>query len=311
MNSSTCTNCGTTLIGRWCHACGQQRIDREQRRLRHLFGQFFQALTDLDSRFWRSLIALLFRPGLLSRDYLDGRRVRWMSPVALFLLGSLVYFLAPGLSDFQLSFVEQVNADIAMQALPHPERLTDAQREAIRRDHPRQVHSDRVQPWIEARVGERQRELQRRDPSARYTVRDYAQAYDSAAGEISKPLMLIHLPLLALVLQGLFFWRRMLFAEHFVVAAHMFAFLLLFIELVVLPSGWLTTQMFGSANVPAPIKLAVLGLLVIHIALTLRRVYRIGIVWAVPAAVTALALLMLISVHVYRPLQFMLVFALT
>src|SRR3982750_1251113 len=92
---SSCTNCGTPLIGAFCHVCGQRRFVDSDRSFRHLIHQFVASATDLDGRIWRTVLALMFRPGLLSREYFAGRRARWISPASLFLAVSVIYFIAP------------------------------------------------------------------------------------------------------------------------------------------------------------------------------------------------------------------------
>ncbi|MCX7563245.1 DUF3667 domain-containing protein [Xanthomonadaceae bacterium XH05] len=57
-----------------------KRFVQSDHRFTHLLASFFEAATDLDGRFWRSLRALLFQPGRLARDYIDGARQRWMPP---------------------------------------------------------------------------------------------------------------------------------------------------------------------------------------------------------------------------------------
>ena len=68
----------------------------------HLLGEAFEALTDFDGRLWRSMRAVLLQPGRIGRDWFDGRRARWVSPIRLFLLANLLYFFAPGLTDLSL-----------------------------------------------------------------------------------------------------------------------------------------------------------------------------------------------------------------
>ncbi len=74
----------------------------------HLAHEFLATATDHDSRIWRTLLALLFRPGLLSHEYMEGRRARWISPISLFLAVYVIYFVAPlhG-SDVSLQFNSQ------------------------------------------------------------------------------------------------------------------------------------------------------------------------------------------------------------
>jgi hypothetical protein len=50
-------------------------------------------LTHADSRLWRTLLALLFKPGFLTREFLAGRRARYLPPVRLYLVLSVAFFL--------------------------------------------------------------------------------------------------------------------------------------------------------------------------------------------------------------------------
>lgn len=85
-----CRQCGAKLTGAYCHACGQKRFVDADRRLGHLLAPFFEALTSLDSGFWRSVRALALQPGRLSAEYLAGRRQTCMPPITLFLLANLL-----------------------------------------------------------------------------------------------------------------------------------------------------------------------------------------------------------------------------
>jgi hypothetical protein len=110
-----------------------------------------------------------------------------------------------------------------------------------------QVHSPLTASWVEGRVERRNRErLARTDGRLGYSVADYARAYDARMPEVSKLLIILHVPFMALALLGTFRRRGVYFAEHFVVSLHLFAFYILFLELVsggmtllhlVLPSG--------------------------------------------------------------------------
>ena len=67
MNESICANCGAVLAGEYCAACGQRRFRPRDRRMAHLLGESFDALTDFDGRIWRSLRAALLQPGRIAR----------------------------------------------------------------------------------------------------------------------------------------------------------------------------------------------------------------------------------------------------
>jgi hypothetical protein len=90
--SPACLNCGTVLAGPFCHYCGQP--DKNLLRffpvlLREMLADFM----DFDSRFARTMKPLLFHPGKLTRDYLDGRRFRYTPPLRLYIFASMAFFL--------------------------------------------------------------------------------------------------------------------------------------------------------------------------------------------------------------------------
>ncbi len=87
-----CPNCGSEQVGSFCAACGQRAGD-----LHTSVGQFMRDAMDglfsFDSRVWRTLIALVFRPGLLTVEYWQGRRASYVAPLRLYLFVSFFTFL--------------------------------------------------------------------------------------------------------------------------------------------------------------------------------------------------------------------------
>lgn len=131
-DSPTCLNCGTPLAGQYCGQCGQRASNRFisiWELTRDAFGDLFE----LDSRLWRTLIPLLIRPGKLTKDYLVGRRARYMPPFRMYLVLSLVFFVVAffnprdELAIFYEPVVEEVtDADDVLDA----EEIAAAKREA-------------------------------------------------------------------------------------------------------------------------------------------------------------------------------------
>jgi hypothetical protein len=87
-----CDNCGASVPGRYCGNCGQ-RLEPPLHSLGHFIGVAAEDLTHADSRLWRTLLALLIRPGKLTREFLSGRRASYLPPVRLYLVVSVVFFL--------------------------------------------------------------------------------------------------------------------------------------------------------------------------------------------------------------------------
>lgn len=88
-----CENCGAPLYGEYCAQCGQP-LKGLVRHFSSVIGDFFDTVFNIDSRVLRTIGPLLFKPGLLSLEYFAGRRVRYVTPMRLFLFLSLLAFLA-------------------------------------------------------------------------------------------------------------------------------------------------------------------------------------------------------------------------
>lgn len=88
-----CENCGAELRGEHCYACGQPTKGLV-RHFGSIMGDFVDTVFNIDGRIFRTLGPLLFKPGLLSLEYFAGHRVRYVSPVRLFVFTCLMAFLA-------------------------------------------------------------------------------------------------------------------------------------------------------------------------------------------------------------------------
>lgn len=78
-----CLNCGTALIGSHCYGCGQAA--HIHKTLGAFFHDLLHGVFHFEGKIWRTLPMLAWRPGRLTREYVDGRRASYVSPIALFL----------------------------------------------------------------------------------------------------------------------------------------------------------------------------------------------------------------------------------
>jgi hypothetical protein len=89
-HETACLNCGTRLVGSHCHACGQAA--HVHRTLGAFFHDLLHGVFHFEGKVWRTLPMLAWRPGELTRGYIDGRRARYVSPIALFLFFVFLMF---------------------------------------------------------------------------------------------------------------------------------------------------------------------------------------------------------------------------
>jgi len=86
-----CRNCGAPAPALYCPSCGQETqlaLPTARQFVKDAAGRYVA----IDGRLWRTLAALFFRPGFLTREYLEGRRRRYVRPARLFLVLSIAMF---------------------------------------------------------------------------------------------------------------------------------------------------------------------------------------------------------------------------
>ncbi|MEO7635227.1 MAG: DUF3667 domain-containing protein [Sphingomicrobium sp.] len=89
-HETACLNCGAALAGAYCHDCGQHA--HVHRTLGAFFHDFLHGVLHFEGKVWHTLPMLAWRPGELTRRYIDGQRARFVSPIALFLFSIFLMF---------------------------------------------------------------------------------------------------------------------------------------------------------------------------------------------------------------------------
>ncbi|MBV8500221.1 MAG: DUF3667 domain-containing protein [Paucibacter sp.] len=92
-----CANCGAALRGRFCAQCGQAA--HVHRSLLHMFEELLHGIFHFETKAWRTLPLLMFRPGRITREYIDGKRVRYVGPLPLFLFMMFAMFMTFSLTS--------------------------------------------------------------------------------------------------------------------------------------------------------------------------------------------------------------------
>lgn len=96
--TGACANCGETLQGAYCAGCGQADEPLRKPVHRFLIDSFIEFL-GIDGRVWRTLGVLLFKPGKLTAEYLQGRRRRYLRPLRVYLSSTLLFFVLLSIID--------------------------------------------------------------------------------------------------------------------------------------------------------------------------------------------------------------------
>jgi hypothetical protein len=86
-----CENCGAPMAGPFCAQCGQAAVDY-RRSFRHVIVDILDSFLNWDSKFFATIGWLIARPWHLTNQFLAGRRVRYVHPLRLYLLVSILFF---------------------------------------------------------------------------------------------------------------------------------------------------------------------------------------------------------------------------
>jgi small-conductance mechanosensitive channel len=98
LETASCLNCSRPLTGPYCASCGQKKQATDLT-LREFLHETTHELTNWDGKIPNTLKTLFFKPGVLTVDFLAGRRARWLSPLRLYLLCSLAFFVSKPIAE--------------------------------------------------------------------------------------------------------------------------------------------------------------------------------------------------------------------
>ena len=234
-----CGDCLAVVTGIYCAQCGQKQKS-PVRHFRQLAGEFFNDVLNLDARLLDTLKTLLFRPGRLSTEYFADRRTRYLGPIKLYFLLSIVAFFL-----IQQSLDTAVEAEAAATEVASDKADTDDMNFTIGNFNGKawDAKSNPIAvSWLpEAANALMNERLARLENTVRQ--KDWTQLMHAGLAATPQALLLL-LPFFALLLKLAYLFRKRLYMEHLIVALHNHAFLLLAISIgLVLSamSGWVAT----------------------------------------------------------------------
>ena len=225
-----CDNCGAPVSARYCGACGQ-RLEPPVHSLWHFLRVATEDLTHADSRLWRTLAALLFKPGYLTAQFLAGRRASYLPPVRLYLVLSVVFFIWVSASQSKLQVVQLDAPQAAGSAAVAPragERHSTPFSAALPAESAQQ-RAERLCQDVVYQGPWQQRLAPLASRACRQNVQDSGRSLREAFLHNLPRAMFVFLPLLAGAMM-LMYWRpRHYYVEHLLlfVHNHAFAFVLL------------------------------------------------------------------------------------
>jgi hypothetical protein len=306
-----CENCGAQLHGHWCAQCGQPAIDY-RRSFRHVIVDLLDEFLNWDSKFFATISLLLVRPWKLTNQFLAGHRVRYVHPLRLYLLASILFFFAVNywgksihLQPGKLTPENRAEIEAALEK----QNLTPEQRAKVERA----LNVANMSPEAAAIMAAKRKDTTAEETAATPASKEAATPpvdFSPAlfqSGNPSTPfekwietrakekigehgtnlqlfaktlisnlpyMMLCCIPLFALVLKILYIRRKIFYIDHLIYALHIHSFAYLATILIILATIGLSSVASGAS---AGWIIAVLWItFAAQILLSIRRVYRQG-----------------------------------
>jgi len=243
-----CDNCGAAVKEKYCGVCGQ-RLEPPVHSLWHFTQVAVEDLTHADSRLWRTLAALLFKPGFLTREFLAGRRASYLPPVRLYLVLSVLYFLYAAASHATVILVEaneHGSRTGSVSSLDNPQDSSLRQQPGESREH----WAERICNNAYYQGPFRGFVVTTIHQACVRSVVDNGRALSEAMLHSLPRAMFVFLPLLAGAMM-LMYWRpRHYYVEHLLLFLHDHAFVFLLLLIAGLASALLTAVISAALRAP-------------------------------------------------------------
>lgn len=256
-----CPSCGKPLKGRFCHRCGEKKFKSGDLSLFRLFRESLSKLTHIDTNFFRTYKMLLLRPGALTDAYCKGNRKPYLKPLQTFLLANLFYFI---LLQYYQNDIFYFSADNYIRFKPL---------------------------GIDYRALLAAAAIEQNTP-----LDELKEVFNTNLREHAKSWVILNVPMMALMLSVLFYRKERYFAEHFIMAMHYYAFLLLYICML----SAVAVGIYFAGGDSDPWQLEVLALFIfVYLYLALWKYYK-GTWWMVLLKLIPLYFGLIVSLNLYR-----------
>lgn len=226
-----CQNCGHEDSGKFCSNCGQSFAEINKP-FRVVISEVLDVF-DLDSRIFNSFLPFLFKPGYLAREYLLGRRKKYISPFRLYLLLSLVFFFLAQTTSKKVVENEDSNwvtiTDDGKDVVASSDSLAIAM---LKNDSIFSIKTDSVDSTSKVDWGKFNKRLRGQAVDALTNKEIFLQNFYQSISYILFFLM----PIFALLLKLLYVRRRVFYIEHLIFSINMHSFALLLFTIMILLS---------------------------------------------------------------------------
>ena len=260
-----CRNCGKEVQARFCSWCGQNSRDIRVSFM-SLIHDFMGDVFTFDSKLFKTLRPLFFKPGALTAMFMEGKRARFVPPLRLYIFSSIIFFLV--LTYMVRSGSDETTHGVVISDGPNIELTSKETKEDDDDSMNFKISDGRFSEdnWL-GRLANRKIDAQERKLNAMGAKSAEQAILKAFFSTLPKALFLL-MPVFALILKMVYIRRDPFYIDHLIFAFHSHAYLFLlysamFLCIKALPGGWISIPILVMIFMPG-----------IYLYLSLRRVYQ-------------------------------------
>lgn len=206
----SCKSCGNSFTGSYCNLCGEKVLLTSDRKFKSFLTHVLIAITFADNKFIKTLWLVIKKPGFLSKEYVNGVRVKYIRPLQLFFILNLIYFLFPVFQLFNASLYTQ------MYLLPH-------------RNIAREFVLEKIS-------------------NSNMSLQAYTLVYDAKSQSLAKLLIVVFILIASIPLSLIYRKRNLYFTDHTALAVELACFNLAINALLLSGIFWTLNTAFNWAD---------------------------------------------------------------
>jgi len=187
---NTCKACHNSFTGKYCNICGEKVVSEHDKSMAHIAEEVFHFISHLDGTLLTTVKTIFTTPGKLSADYCYGIRKKYFKPVSFFLLLVVLYLLFPILKGLNMPLESHLGQ--------------------------KKTYGYYAQSVVQHKLA-----------AEHIDMHELEEKFNEHSAHISKPLIILVVPLCALPLWMGSYKRRRYFYDHFIFSAELNSFLLL------------------------------------------------------------------------------------
>lgn len=249
-----CLNCGTIVEQKFCSACGQENL-QIQENFFHMAGHFIADYFHYDSKFFRNLKSLIFKPGFLTKEYLEGKRVRHIHPLRLYFFVTIVMVIVANV--YYKKFEKEIKG----------EHTTIS-------DETGKKHSFKDVKTLE--------------PEDHESLKRFTGAFDNISHNL-KYISFFLLPVYAFIFKILYRRKNRFYVNHLVYTLHLQSFTYLLLSLLLL------IPLFISAESRDWFSYPLIFVVTVYIVISLRFLYRQSWVKTIIKSIIAMGMMIIVT----------------